>query len=165
MLKKDVRKIHLNGNFLLTKFTSLLRIYVIQSSEEINMKNTSAETEKILGLFWNKSKDLFVFKINMSKIPDDIIELVRRPTKREVLKLVMSIFDPFGFLSFFTITCKILLQEIWKKKLKWDEQIQIKHFVIWKQWLVGLKNISTLEIPRTNFQTKVLQPIHTSVFI
>ena len=53
-------------------------------------------------------------------------------TKRELLSVVAKIFDPMGFLAPSSIVLlKILLQEVWKSKLTWDDPLPIS---IQKKW-------------------------------
>ncbi|KAH8413620.1 hypothetical protein KR222_002149, partial [Zaprionus bogoriensis] len=68
--------------------------------------------ERVLGLIWNYEKDVFKFNLKFQTLFADILSLNRRPTKREILKLTMSIYDPLGFLANVLITSKILLQTI-----------------------------------------------------
>ena len=42
-------------------------------------------------------------------------------TKRAILEIVASIFDPLGFVSPFVLTAEIFLQELWRMKLDWDK--------------------------------------------
>ena len=45
------------------------------------------------------------------------------PQSGRVLSVVSSLFDPLGFLSPFVFSAKILLQELWRDKLPWDQEI------------------------------------------
>lgn len=45
------------------------------------------------------------------------------PAKREVLKVLMFIYDPMAFVSCYTIRLKILLQDIWRLKINWDDEL------------------------------------------
>jgi len=47
----------------------------------------------------------------------------RAPTNREFLSLVMSTFDPIGFLSCFMVTFKLMMREIWQRGVQWDESL------------------------------------------
>ncbi len=42
-------------------------------------------------------------------------------TKREVLRASSKVYDPIGFLNPVIVNAKILMQEIWKAGLQWDE--------------------------------------------
>lgn len=70
------------------------------------------------------------------------------PTKREVLQVLMSIFDPLGFVSHYTIGLKILLQDIWRSGIKWDDELNEELYSKWSTWLTNLDKISFVMIPR-----------------
>ena len=53
-------------------------------------------TERALGVIWDVQKDAFLFKIKPKELAD---------TRRKVINLTASIFDPIGFLAPFTIHC------------------------------------------------------------
>ena len=78
-------------------------------------------TERVLGMHWNPPIDTFTFKVAFHKVPKSSKES-KTPTKRQVLQVVMSIFDPLGFLCLFTTKGKILLQ-VWRSGTDWDTEI------------------------------------------
>ena len=87
------------------------------------------------------------------------------PTKREVLKVVMSIFDPLGMLGNYMVRAKILLQDIWRSSLNWDEEISQALFKRWKIWLQGLQQIKDLKIDRCyNVHFKQIINIQLHIF-
>ena len=55
-------------------------------------------------------------------------------TKRGVLSVVSSLFDPLGFLSPFVLSAYILLQELWRDKLPWDQEIPEPYLSQWQRW-------------------------------
>ncbi|XP_065368835.1 uncharacterized protein LOC135961266 [Calliphora vicina] len=99
---------------------------VIDTFNGSNVSSVDVSTdgvERILGLHWNPIRDEFVFILKFHRIAEDIIELRRKPTKREILSVIMSIFDPYGFLANITVAGKILMQTLWKYDLDWDDEI------------------------------------------
>ena len=72
----------------------------------------SVTIEKTLGIYWNSEKDYFIFKLS----PD-----LNARTKRHILSVTSSIYDPLGFLSPVTLLAKILMQPIWRENFAWDE--------------------------------------------
>jgi hypothetical protein len=58
------------------------------------------------------ASDELKFNVNSTKIPMDLINGKRSPTKREVIRVVMLIFDLFGLVAPFTLKIKLLMQEI-----------------------------------------------------
>ncbi|KAL0859992.1 hypothetical protein ABMA27_010307 [Loxostege sticticalis] len=77
-----------------------------------------------------------------------IIKGKQRPNKRLMSAVIMSIFDIFGFLSPFTIQGKIMLQDIWKYNIDWDETIPDDVYKKWCNWIDLLKEIPNIRIPR-----------------
>lgn len=154
---KQVIKIFKEGGFNLRNFISnssellaaLPRENVKDVNEVMNL-NLDAEdcTEKVLGLHWNTRDDNFVFKMNKQQIDIKLFDKGRRPTKREVLRTVMQVFDPLGLISFFIIRGKILLQEIWRTKTDWDEPIPEPLHQWWIDWFCALPTIQSLKFPR-----------------
>ncbi|XP_062537864.1 uncharacterized protein LOC134206189 [Armigeres subalbatus] len=43
---------------------------------------------------------------------------------------------------------KVVLQEIWRTSVGWDDPIEEKQFGMWMQWLKVLPEVATVEIPR-----------------
>ncbi|KAL7739174.1 hypothetical protein ACLKA6_011929, partial [Drosophila palustris] len=71
---------------------------------------------RALGVYWTPLEDSFRFRVNF-EIPVCI------PTKRIILSTIARLFDPMGWLSPIVITAKMLMQVLWKTKLKWDDHV------------------------------------------
>ncbi|KAL7730613.1 hypothetical protein ACLKA6_000604 [Drosophila palustris] len=71
---------------------------------------------RALGVCWTPLEDSFRFRVNF-EIPVCI------PTKRIILSTIARLFDPMGWLSPIVITAKMLMQVLWKTKLKWDDHV------------------------------------------
>ncbi|XP_076661126.1 uncharacterized protein LOC143365004, partial [Halictus rubicundus] len=104
--------------------------------------------ERVLGLIWSTQADVLHFDLGMTKVSESILAGEKRPTKREFLRIIMSVFDPLGLLSPFTLKSKILMQEIWRSGIEWDQPLRDEEQLGWVSWLEGLRKISSLRIPR-----------------
>ena len=51
------------------------------------------------------------------------ILLPKKLTKREVLSCLSKIYDPCGLVSLVVTPLKIVVQDCWKEKLGWDEEV------------------------------------------
>lgn len=80
--------------------------------------------------------------------------------EREVLRTLMSVFDPLGFLASFLVFVKILLQKIWRSKVLWDEQIGNKFQNDWLIWTSFLPSVREIKIPRCYTNGLVLRSDH-----
>jgi len=69
-------------------------------------------------------------------------------TKRELLKLMGSIFDPLGLLSPLTIGIRLLFRKLWQLKLEWDENIPEEILALLEKQLNLLSLHNNISIPR-----------------
>jgi hypothetical protein len=67
-------------------------------------------------------------------------------TKRKVLAITASIFDPLGLLSLAVIAYKIFLQKLWQDKLQWDELLPTHLQQEWNQLLSTIPKLLQLKI-------------------
>ncbi|XP_036348003.1 uncharacterized protein LOC118757396, partial [Rhagoletis pomonella] len=125
----------------------------VRSSASENRVSVSVEgiIEKILGMRWLPKPDVFVFTLKLNKVPGDILDFSRKPSKRETLAVNMSVFDPFGFLENYMIMTKILMQNIWKTSIDWNDPITDEIYRWWKLWRTELKRVEQIRIERCYF--------------
>ncbi|XP_041986283.1 uncharacterized protein LOC121738360 [Aricia agestis] len=107
------------------------------------------DEQKTLGILWDSRGDTLKFNTSLSRVPKEVRELQRAPTKREALSTVMSIYDPLGLLSCYTITAKVILQGLWRQKLDWDEPLPAESAEDFTRWLRDMEHISHLELSRS----------------
>lgn len=60
----------------------------------------------------------------------------------------MSVFDPLGFLTPFTIQSGILMQEIWSTVIEWDEELPDSEFDFWTRWLTDFEKLRNFSMNR-----------------
>lgn len=167
-ITKNVILIHKAAHFELRKFVSnskdLLDAIKTNDSQINESSSQKFCTEKILGLYWDFDLDVFKFKIKFERFPIDILLDKTVPTKRQILQIVMSIFDPFGFLNNFTVLGRLLIQDLWTFNLEWDQEIPRSVYENWLKWKKALKQIDNIEIPRC-FSTNLLNAKKIEVHI
>ena len=74
---------------------------------------TQSTTAKVLGMKWDAEED--VMSIVTPRVYHDI------QTKRQLLQCISSVFDPLGLMNPVTVQTKVVMQEIWKSGIDWDE--------------------------------------------
>lgn len=85
---------------------------------------------KVLGVRWEPAEDLLIF--DLAHLAERAVRI--QPTKRNVVSVIGQIYDPLGFLSPITIAFKILMQEVCKTKLGWDQPLTGDTLVKWNDW-------------------------------
>ena len=105
----DLRELLAKGEFRLTKWVSN-SAKVIASLPESERAGSVKDLcfdkpsiERALGVLWDIIYDEFGFRI---KVKDD------PPTRRGILSIVCSVYDPLGFASPFVLPVKILMQDL-----------------------------------------------------
>ena len=104
---------------------------------------TTGEIVKVLGLSWIVKDDT----LSLNQITVDPITNV---SKRQVLKTIASVCDPLGLFSPITLQGKLFLQELWGKKLPWDEKISHQGTLEWSYIENDLQMLPTCRFPRNN---------------
>ena len=134
------------GGFRLTKWISnnkqvLSSIPNTEKSPSIVDLNFDDDlpTERALGVRWDVQRDLFVFSI---------VQKDRPFTRRGILSVVSSLYDPLGFAVPVTLHAKLLLQRLCRDGVGWDDKLAQDDANKWQQWLDDLRCLSQLKIQR-----------------
>ena len=69
-------------------------------------------------------------------------------TRRGILSVVSSVYDPLGFLAPFIFVAKVLLQHLCRSKLGWGDQIPEDALQRWKNWLAMPPKLEELLVDR-----------------
>ena len=84
--------------------------------------------------------DSFLFKVSPSP--------VEIATGRVVLSLIFKLYDPMGWLAPVIVVSKLLLQELWLRKLDWDERLPDELQGQWFEYHNTFDNLESLKVPR-----------------
>lgn len=96
-------------------------------------------SQKILGIFWNLKQDT----LQIRTLGEDNVS-----TKRQLLSVIARTFDPLGLISPSTIILKLLLQELWKSNITWDEPVPQEIHNSWLKFLSEVSHLKEIQIPR-----------------
>ena len=95
--------------------------------------------ERALGVQWNISSDQFGFRIVIKD---------RSARRRGILSIVSSVYDPLGFVAPFILNAKLILQDLCRTKLDWDDIIPEEFLRRWRAWLQELPKLEQITIDR-----------------
>ena len=156
----NLRKFRTNNPYLLKQFH---KFDSKSATEEVVKKGDSQVSEddqsftqysvgppsndqnaKVLGVPWNTKRD----KLFLNLMPIRRLVTTLPPTKRSLLKIAASIFDPLGFLSLFTVNLKVLFQNLCFDKVGWDEELTGKNRKDYESLLSNLTCIDDIQVER-----------------
>ena len=100
--------------------------------------------QKVLGTNWNYFTDEFLFKFQTQVGSAQGL----MPTKRNVLRVVASFYDPMGLISPIIVQMKILLQDICKANYHWDAKLDSELTTRWMKLISELGQVNVIQIPR-----------------
>ena len=112
----------------------------------------AAQTTKILGLTWNSTNDMP--SLSLEKMIRKS-EAITKLTKRSTISFASKLFDPLEYVEPVTVKAKIMIQDLWKQNLSWDEDVPSEHKDQWLNWISDVSNLTSIEIPRPYFLTSI----------
>ena len=145
-------------NIVLHKFASsdidALRGHPNESLS-VGMKNLPEEQgeQSALGVRWDTDKDHLSLTLNLPK---------REFTKRGILSVIGSLYDPIGFISPVILGGRLFQREVLPRKedtsnealqLDWDDPLPTNLLYRWREWCSSLQGLENLVIPRCLYPT------------
>ncbi|UYV61907.1 hypothetical protein LAZ67_1007032 [Cordylochernes scorpioides] len=143
-----------SGGFVLRKWvsneTSIIEDLplLLRGKGEVMEFNRKESGVNVLGIQWDPSYD--TLNISCKSGPADI------KSKRQIVSAIARIYDPCGWLSPTTVVLKLLLQELWKLKIGWDEDIPASIQRKWNTFEREMKHFQQISIPRCIFKRNLL---------
>ncbi|XP_075170134.1 uncharacterized protein LOC142242443 [Haematobia irritans] len=107
--------------------------------KDLNLDESSVTSA--LGISWDQQTDNFLFSFSPKSYPGSV-------TKRTILSLSSSLFDPLGFLAPLIIKAKIILQELWILNIGWDESVPQDLHTAWMNLVHDFELLPALQISR-----------------
>lgn len=136
-----------SAGFLLRKIKSNSSALLDSVSEQLDKEQDKLQfstATNILGIEWDPNHDIILMSV--SKLQN--YNNVDKVTKRVILSISSSIFDPLGLLAVCIITCKMILQLLWVQKIGWDDNVPQCISDMWQRFITNLKCLENVSIPR-----------------
>ena len=123
-----------------SKMGSIMTKWKSNCTEVIHQNNLSVpEIDKVLGMPWKSRNDTFFVSVNPLPLPT---------TKRQLLRCIASIYDPFGFVAPYVLTGKIILKDLWLNGLAWDDTLTEDYRKRAGSWWSKHNQLANFEFPR-----------------
>ena len=144
-LTKDMQQIMTMAGFNLSKWLSTNEKVLDTIPEERRGKGMkeillgSSGQSSVLGIKWSLAKDAFYFIVD---VPD------KHLTKRTLLSVTNSLYDPLGFLAPVVLEARVLYRHVCQEKQDWDKPCTSSVGRQWKCWCGSLNDLRDICIPR-----------------
>ena len=141
-LTKELRTILSKFGFKLTKWNSNSEdaLCCVPEDERCKSKalpSASAVDQRVLGVHWDVQADEFGIRIDIPNKP---------VTRRGILSMSHSLFDPLGFVVPVVLEVKLLLREL--NSLDWDEELPNAAVERWNSWMSSLHHLEKVKVKR-----------------
>ena len=151
-IKEETTLLLKKGGFELTKFKSNNPL-LSDDNQAKHMKLNDQDITSALGIMWNSVTDKFLFSFQ----PKNHYAVI---TKRAILSLISSIFDPMGLIYPLVIQPRVLLQDLWIAKVNWDTEVNQIVKNSFAKFVDDFKNLHLLKVPRYILPNKGTIQLH-----
>ncbi|GFU26920.1 integrase catalytic domain-containing protein [Trichonephila clavipes] len=144
-LKQELISLFSGAGMQLHKWSS----YCIELLSNFDVSNgdvslTIPDETKALGLLWRPQKGTLAFSVSSIADVSDPSTI----TKRSVFSDTARIFDPLGLILPVVTKTKLVMQELGRLKLDWNDFLPMNLKTQWKRFVKSLAAINNLNIPR-----------------
>ncbi|CAI6345413.1 unnamed protein product [Macrosiphum euphorbiae] len=120
-LQQELNSLLERGGFQLRKWASNCpaipeKVPLEHRVTHLPLHNDSDTAVKLLGVSWNATKDTFSIQARDMEASGPV-------TKRQILSDIARIYDPCGWLSPLIVVAKLLLQQLWKEQVSWNDKV------------------------------------------
>ena len=134
-----------------------------KSVQDLDLRHDTLPPQSSLGVQWDLGKDEFIFRVTLPEKPY---------TRRGILSVVNSVYDPFGVVAPVLLRGKLLLRMLTglskkdgESPLGWDDPLPEEIMPEWNAWKNNLDELTEITLPRCyhpkNFGREVHSEIHS----
>lgn len=142
-LRKQIEELLKCGGFPIAKWLTnhpqLAMVFGQNSEQEMAFGSEPG----ILGMTWVPCTDQLKLRLN-----DYPTVFTDKPTKRHLISRIAQVYDPTGLFAPITVVGKIIMQDIWRLKIKWDDLVPDDIITRWKRFHESILRLGEIEIPR-----------------
>lgn len=108
--------------------------------KDLDIGNDQLPVQRSLGLNWDLMSDTFTFRVTAAEKPY---------TRRGILSVINSLYDPLGLVAPVTIRGKMILRKIVTDSSDWDSPLPEQYRSEWESWKTELQCLKEVNIRRT----------------
>lgn len=143
-IREEITQLCDRGGFNMREWASNSDRALLDAPAQILHKNFSScdnATLNTLGVAWDAGSDQIMYTVNPPPSRPKV-------TKRFILSEIAKLFDPLGLFGPIILRSKIIMQELWKLKIGWDESVPSNLHTSWSAFAEELGLIDNFKIER-----------------
>ena len=124
-----------------------------EDSQQVKAFTENLEKTKetrTLDMVWDSQQDIFKYTSMKASVK------TIRPTKRLILSRISLLFDPLGLMGPVVLLAKLLMQELWRSGVSWDDPVPEIFVNKWLQYEKELQEFRQIDIPRKVYSNNYL---------
>lgn len=146
-LYREARDVMAEGSFLLRSCNTNCEVLREEMKRDNSLVTHDSPFEKVLGYMYNPAFD------ELHIVVDALTGVAN--TKRGILSQNASVFDPLSLCLPITIKGRLLLSDMWKRNLKWDESVPSDVQGVWNRIFAEFIELDSLKFPRWVIDTSM----------
>ena len=139
LYKESYNRMLLGGFTLRSWNTNCFELKEQMISDE-NYVDHGCDLEKVLGYRFSTERDSI--QLSPSRFDQNVI------TKRSILSNISKVFDPMGLCLPVTVRGRLIMRDLWTKKLDWDDEIPSEFQSSWSSLHSDLSQLCSLQFSR-----------------
>ena len=114
---------------------------------QFSKNDISVIGDNVLGIKWNELEDELIIDLKgfLSNINDNDNYVV---TKRDILSIVASFYDPVGYIQPVIVKLKIFFQSVCKQNITWNDPLSSEDLQKWNSLIDSIRKIEIVKIQR-----------------
>lgn len=156
----QIKQMLSGGGFELRKWSSnrpeIIKDIPVEHRQKNNILQLDDDDQiKALGMYWNMKGDCFIYQLKFDSNEKPL-------TRRMMSSMIARIFDPAGWLNPSIIIAKIILQQVWRLRGKWDDVVPKNIQNQWTEYFADLSCVTHIKIERWfhSFKTDLATQLH-----
>lgn len=131
------------GGFPLAKWITNDSTLASEWGQKIGEERSFDDGSGVLGMTWNPTQDTLSLRLsNVYNWNSNYI------TKRELVSRVAQVYDPSGLFAPIVVTGKIIIQDIWRLQIGWDNKVPDHIAERFSSFHKKILELSTIKVPR-----------------
>lgn len=143
VLRKQMIDMLAAGGFPLAKWATNNPSLANETGQHMGEERSFEDESGVLGMLWAPASDTFSLRLSGPSDPEPTTL-----TKRQLISRVAQVYDPSGLFAPIIVIGKMIIQDIWRLKLEWDQCVPQNIIQRYNEFHRNVMELSSISVPR-----------------